>query len=110
MQQASFHLARPNGASGLKPVQKAGRFIAIASLVLPFLAFAVVMGITAVTGGDPPKVLRFFCLLSLAASCILGLIGLCGIFWWGEKGVWVPAILGIAFSVSWYVLAKYGGG
>lgn len=97
-------------ARRLSPREKVGRCVAISSLALPFVAFGLLAGTIAITGNDPSPFLRLVCVSSMVASCILGLIGLAGIFWWGEKGVWVPAVLGIAFSVAWYVLAKYGAG
>ena len=45
----------------------------------------------------------------LALSCLLGLVALCGMHWWGNQGIWAMAVLGIAFSVSYFLMAKWGG-
>jgi hypothetical protein len=82
-----------------------GRCIAITSLAMPFLLFGVIFIVP-----TTPSAVRIASLSILVASCLLGLIGIVGIYWWGEKWVLVPSILGIAFSISWYLLARYGGG
>src|SRR4051794_17941659 len=81
--------------------ENVGRILGLVSLVIPFLAFALIAVTIPLTGHDPSQFEWNLCMSSLFVSCFSGLVGLGGMFWWGERGVLVPSILGISVSVTW---------
>jgi hypothetical protein len=79
MQQVPIdYFSRPEPVRQLTLREKVGRSVAMTSFALPFLAFALLVGMLATIGDVPFPVTRFICMSSLAASCLLGLIGLGG--------------------------------
>lgn len=90
--------------------QIVGRTIAISSLLLPFGTFFAMGAVPESFRMNHLGVLIPIWTGLLALAVCLGVVGLIGVRWWGERGVWVPATLGICFSVSYYVLAMYSVG
>ena len=108
MQQLPLDYQGPTVAPPDNGRSTVGRVLAASSLALPFLGILLVMALPAITGENPSNIDRLVLLLPLFASMGVGVIALCGIPWWGERGVWVPAVLGISVSVFGFLMTQYG--
>jgi len=108
MQPNPLDYFSPPARKAITPIQRTGRCIAAASLLLPFLAFGFAV-VCESEFGVKGAAIGWIMTSALFLSCALGLVALAGIFWWGEKNVWGQAVLGIAFSVALLLVMFYGG-